>query len=102
MTDTPTTTEAGDFAAVGGPDRPDMPTETRLKLDMRIHRQRLALRENWMIVDNRHWARRVLHRNRFLEGAMAVLRENRDLKQRIADLERRLEDQEAGHSAAQT
>ena len=74
-------------AAVGGPDRPDMPTGTRLKLDMRIHRQRLALRENWRIVDDRHWARRVLHRNRFLEGAMALLRENRSLKERIALLE---------------
>lgn len=94
--------EAGDFSAVGGSDRPDMPTETRLKLDMRIHRQRLALRENWLIVDRRHWARRVLHRNRYLEGALTVLRENRDLKERIAVLERRLADQEAGHCTAQT
>jgi hypothetical protein len=89
-TDVATTTEppvADPAAAVGGPDRPDMPTRTRLKLDMRIHRQRLALRENWQIVERRHWYRRVLHRNRFLEGAMAVLRENRSLKERIAILE---------------
>jgi len=73
--------------AVGGAKRPDMPTAMRLKLDMRIHRQRLALRENWQIVERRHWYGRVLHRNRFLEGAMAVLRENRSLKERIALLE---------------
>jgi len=74
-------------SAVGGRERPDMPTAMRLKLDMRIHRQRLALRENWRIVERRHWYGRVLHRNRFLEGAMAVLRENRSLKDRIALLE---------------
>lgn len=83
----PTMQEPDRFAAVGGSDRPDMPTAMRLKLDLRIHRQRLALRENWMIVDSRHWMRRVLHSNRYLEGALKVLRENRALRDRIAELE---------------
>jgi hypothetical protein len=83
----PVAPEPDCFAPVGGSDRPDMPTAMRLKLDLRIHRQRLALRENWMIVDSRHWMGRVLHRNRYLEGALKVLRENRALRDRIADLE---------------
>jgi hypothetical protein len=83
----PATVEPDPAAAVGGTDCPDMPSAMRLKLDMRIHRQRLALRENWQIVDRRHWMRRVLHRNRHLEGALKVLRENRRLEARISVLE---------------
>lgn len=81
-------------AAVGGPNRPDMPSAMRLKLDLRIHRQRLALRENWLIVDRRHWARRVLHRNRYLEGALRMLRENKALEERLARMQAAIPDAE--------
>lgn len=69
-------------------DRPDMPGAMRLKLDLRIHRQRLALRENWMIVDSRLWARTVRPHNRHLDAALRLIRENRDLKTRLAEAER--------------
>lgn len=69
------------------PDRPDMPNTTRLLLDRRIHRQRVALRENWQIVDDRLWARTVRTRNRYLDAALRLVRENRELKARIAELE---------------
>lgn len=65
------------------PDRADMPTDLRLKLDLRIHRQRLALRENWQIVDTRLWARTVRPNNRYLQSALRLMRENRDLKERL-------------------
>lgn len=67
------------------PDRPDMPNAMRLKLDLRIHRQRLALRENWMIVDSRIWARFARPRNRYLETALRLMRENRELKAQLAE-----------------
>jgi hypothetical protein len=67
------------------PDRPDMPNALRLKLDLRIHRQRLALHENWMIVDQRLWARTARPMNRYLQGALRLLRENRELKKRLAE-----------------
>lgn len=60
-----------------------MPSETRLKLDLRIHRQRLALRENWQIVDARLWTRIVRPNNRYLQNALRLVRENRDLKERL-------------------
>ena len=66
------------------PDRPDMPTAMRLKLDLRIHRQRLALRENWQIVDQRLWARTVRPNNRYLQSALRLIRENRELKAQLA------------------
>lgn len=66
------------------PDREDMPTRLRLKLDLRIHRQRLALRENWQIVDTRLWSRTVRPDNRYLQGALRLMRENRDLKEKLA------------------
>ncbi len=66
------------------PDRPDMPSAMRLKLDLRIHRQRLALRENWQIVDDRLWARFARPRNRYLETALRLMRENRELKALLA------------------
>lgn len=86
MTGTPTT-ETDPTRAVGSPDRPDMPNRMRLKLDLRIHRQRLALRENWMVVDSRRWAVFVRPRNKLLETALRLLRENRMLKERVAELE---------------
>ena len=67
------------------PDRPDMPSAMRLKLDLRIHRQRLALRENWQIVDQRLWARTARPMNRYLDAALRLLRENRELKERLAE-----------------
>jgi hypothetical protein len=67
------------------PDRPDMPNATRLKLDLRIHRQRLALRENWMIVDQRLWARVVRPNNRYLQSALRLMRKNRELKAQLAE-----------------
>ena len=64
-----------------------MPNRMRLKLDMRIHRQRLALRENWMVVDSRRWAVFVRPHNKLLETALRLLRENHALKDRIAEIE---------------
>lgn len=86
MTEAPIA-DADPTQAVGGPERPDVPSRMRLKLDMRIHRQRLALRENWMIVDARRWAVFVRPRNKLLETALRLLRENHALKDRIAELE---------------
>lgn len=67
------------------PDRPDMPSAMRLKLDLRIHRQRLALRENWQIVDQRRWARTSRPMNRYLDAALRLMRENSDLRRQLAE-----------------
>lgn len=84
MRNDPTTLEIGPAFV---PDRPDIPSAMRLKLDLIIHRQRLALRENWMIVDRRLWARVVRPNNRYLDAALRLLRENRELKERLAEAE---------------
>lgn len=69
------------------PDRPDMPTDVRLKLDLRIHRQRLALRENWLIVESRQRMRGVHPDDRLLRSAMRLLRENRSLREQLKSLQ---------------
>ena len=81
------------------PGRPDMPSATRLKLDLRIHRQRLALRENWQIVDDRLWARIVRPGNRYLQAVMRLMRENRDLRKRLDEAIQALDALHAGRSA---
>jgi len=75
-----------DVGPAFAPDRPDMPTDMRLKLDLRIHRQRLALRENWQIVESRQRMRGVHPDDRLLRSAMRLLRENRSLREQLESL----------------
>jgi len=77
------------------PDRADMPTATRLKLDLRIHRQRLALRENWQIVESRQELRSTTSRSRHLDVALRLMDENRRLREEMDGLRARLKDTEA-------
>lgn len=74
------------------PDRADMPTATRLKLDLRIHRQRLALRNDWQIVEARQEMRSTYARSRHLDTAIRLMVENRRLRDEMDALKARLKD----------
>jgi hypothetical protein len=64
-----------------------MDKETRLKLDRRIHNQRVALRENWMITEMRRTGFVGSGTaERWRKHALKLYKENLDLK---ADAKRR-------------
>lgn len=71
-----------------------MTTEERLKLDRRIHNQRVALRENWMAFEQRAnfvgswYIRRKDVHDKLLSIAIRLHRENSELKAELAKRER--------------
>lgn len=57
----------------------------RLKLDRRIHNQRVALRENWMIVESREWyvKRWGPLKNKYLDYIKKQSRDLREMREQL-------------------